>query len=144
LIATKMRSRPAPRRSSPPRPARARHVRRVLRRIEPWTVLRFSMLFYASLLVVFLVAGIILWIVASLTGVVDNVETFIKQLFALDSFHFVAIDLLIGTLLGGAVLVVMGTGLNLLMAVLYNLISDVVGGLEVTVLEEDPGSRPVV
>ncbi|MEY2475502.1 MAG: hypothetical protein QOG87_817, partial [Actinomycetota bacterium] len=43
------------------------------------------MLFYASLLVVFLVAGIILWAVASLTGVVDNVETFIKDLFALDS-----------------------------------------------------------
>ena len=45
------------------------------------------MLFYASLLVVFLVAGIILWAVASVTGVVDNVETFIKDLFALDSFH---------------------------------------------------------
>ena len=116
----------------------------MLRRIEPWTVLRFSALFYASLLVVFVVAGVILWAVASVTGVVDNIETFIKQLFALDSFHFVAIDLLLGTLLGGAVLVVVGTGLNMLMAVLYNLISDVVGGIEVTVLEEDPGGRPVV
>ena len=139
-----MRSRPAPRRSSPPSPARARHVRRVLRRIEPWTVLRFSLLFYASLLVVFLVAGIILWLVASVTGVVDNVETFIKDLFALDSFHFVGFELFLGTVLGGAVLVVLGTGLNMLMAVLYNLISDVVGGVEVIVLEEDPGSKPVV
>jgi hypothetical protein len=139
-----MRSRPAPRPTPPQRPARARHARRVLRRIEPWTVLRFSMLFYASLLVVFLVAGVLLWIVASLTGVVDNVETFIKDLFALDSFRFVGFKLLLGTVLGGAVLVVLGTGLNMLMAVLYNLISDVVGGVEVTVLEEDPGSRPVV
>jgi hypothetical protein len=139
-----MRSRPAPRRNSSPSPARARHVRRVLRRIEPWTVLRFSMLFYASLLVVFLVAGILLWAVASLTGVVDNVETFIKDLFALDSFQFVGFELLLGTVLGGAVLVVLGTGLNMLMAVLYNLVSDVVGGVEVMVLEEDPGSKPVV
>ena len=107
-------------------------------------MLRFSVLFYLSLLVVFIVAGILLWAVASVTGVVGNIETFIKQLFALDSFHFVAIDLLLGTLLGGAVLVVVGTGLNMLMAVLYNLISDVVGGIEVTVLEEDPGARPVV
>ena len=139
-----MRSRPAPRRNPPQRPARATHVRRVLRRIEPMTVLRFSALFYASLLVVFLVAGVLLWIVASLTGVVDNVETFIKDLFALDSFRFVGFKLLLGTVLSGAVLVVLGTGLNMLMAVLYNLISDVVGGVEVTVLEEDPGAKPVV
>jgi hypothetical protein len=119
-------------------------VRRVLRRVDPWTVLRFSALFYASLLVVFVVAGVLLYAVASVTGVLDNVETFIKQLFALDSFHFVGFQLLIGTLLSGAVMVVVGTGLNLLMAVLYNLISDVVGGIEVTLLEEDQGSRPVV
>ena len=116
----------------------------MVRRIEPWTVLRFSVLFYASLLVVFVVAAVLLWAVASVTGVVDNIETFIKELFALDSFRFVAIDLLLGTVLGGAVLVVLGTGLNLLMAVLYNLVSDVVGGIEITVLEEDQGPRPVV
>lgn len=115
-----------------------------MRRIEPWTVLRFSVLFYASLLVVFVVAAVLLWAVASVTGVVDNIETFIKELFALDSFNFVAIDLLLGVVLGGAVLVVLGTGLNLLMAVLYNLVSDVVGGIEITVLEEDQGPRPVV
>lgn len=119
-------------------------MRRVVRRVDTWTVLRFSVLFYASLLVVFVVAGILLWAAASVTGVVDNAETFIKQLFALDSFHFVALDLLIGTVLGGAVLVVLGTGLNLLMAVLYNLIADVVGGIEITVLEDDQGPRPVV
>ncbi|MEY2566609.1 MAG: hypothetical protein QOE35_1138 [Actinomycetota bacterium] len=119
-------------------------MRRVVRRVDTWTVLRFSALFYASLLIVFVVAGVLLWAVASITGAVGNIETFIKQLFALDSFHFVAIDLLLGTVLGGAVLVVLGTGLNLLMAVLYNLISDVVGGIEITVLEEDQGSRPVV
>lgn len=107
-------------------------------------MLRFSVLFYASLLVVFVVAAVLLWAVASVTGVVDNIETFIKELFALDSFNFVAIDLLLGVVLGGAVLVVLGTGLNLLMAVLYNLVSDVVGGIEITVLEEDQGPRPVV
>lgn len=102
------------------------------------------MLFYLSLLVVFLVAGMLLWLVASVTGVVGNIETFVEQLFALDSFHFVGPKLLLGTLLGGGVLTVLGTGLNVLMAVLYNLISDVVGGVEITVLEEEPARRPVV
>jgi hypothetical protein len=121
-----------------------RYARRVLRRVDPMTVLRFSVLFYVSLLVVFLVAGILLWLAASVTGVVDNVETFIKQLFALNSFHFVGPKLFLATLLGGAVLTVLGTGLNVLMAVLYNLVADVVGGIEVTVLEEGEAGRPVV
>jgi hypothetical protein len=119
-------------------------VRQVLRRIEPWSVLRFSVLFYASLMVVFMVAGLLLWTAAAATGVVDNIETFIKELFALDSFHFRALIILQATVLGGIVLVLVGTGLNVLMAVLYNLISDVVGGVEITVAEEDPGRRPVV
>jgi hypothetical protein len=102
------------------------------------------LLFYLSLLVVFLVAGMLLWLVASVTGVVGNIETFVEQLFALDSFHFVGPKLLLGTLLGGGVLTVLGTGLNVLMAVLYNLVADVVGGIEVTVLEEGEAPRPVV
>jgi len=40
--------------------------------------------------------------------------------------------------------VMVGTGCNVLIAVIYNLISDVVGGVEVTVLEEDSTPRPVV
>jgi hypothetical protein len=41
---------------------------------------------------------------------------------------------------GGLVLVVMGTGANVLLAVLYNLISDVVGGI-IVVFEERPTRR---
>ena len=119
-------------------------MRQVLRHIDPWSVLRFSALFYLSLLIVFVVAGLLLWIAASVTGVVDNIETFIKELFALEQFQFEALTMLQATVLGGIVLVLIGTGLNLLMAVLYNLISDVVGGVEVTVAEEDPGRRHVV
>ena len=40
-------------------------------------------------------------------------------------------------------LVLLGTGANVLMAVLYNLTSDVVGGIEVSVLEEQPGRTTV-
>jgi hypothetical protein len=119
-------------------------VRQVLRRVEPWSVLRFSVLFYASFFVVLVVAGLLLWIVASITGVVSDIEDFIKELFALDTFSFKALTMLVASLLGGLVLVLVGTGLNLLMAVLYNLIADVIGGVEVTVVEEDSGPRAVV
>jgi hypothetical protein len=104
-------------------------------------VLRFSVLFYLSMLVVVLVAGVLLWAAASAAGVVDNFEKFIKDLFVLDSFQLRAGLIFRATLVGGLVLVLLGTGANVLMAVIYNLTSDVVGGIEVSVLEEDTSAR---
>ena len=106
--------------------------------------MRFSLLFYACMLVVVMVTGMLLWAAASVTGVIDNMERFIKELFALESFSFNGVLLLESTLLCGLVLVLLGTGANVLMAVLYNLTSDVVGGIEVTVLEEEPPRGPIV
>jgi len=62
----------------------------------------------------------------------------LAKLFALQSFHFSVTQVLRGSVLGGIVLVALGTGINVVAAVLYNLIADVVGGVEITVLEEDP------
>jgi len=116
----------------------------VVRRVDTWTVLRISVLFYLTMLVVVLVAGTLLWAVASTAGVIHNFEKFVRDLFSLDSFHFAGPAVLEGTAIGGLVLVLIGTGCNVLVAVIYNLISDVVGGVEVTVLEEDSSPRPVV
>ncbi len=107
-------------------------------------MLRFSMLFYLSMLLVSLVAGLLLWLAASVTGVIDNLEQFVQELFALESFSVSGGLLLRSCLAGGLVMVLLGTGANVLMTVIYNLTSDVVGGIEVTVLEEEPAHRPVV
>ena len=121
-----------------------RRVRRVLRRIEPWSVLRISALFYLSLFLVVLVAGVGLWLVATATGARHNVERFVGDLLSSNDFHFLGLQILRAATLVGLVLVVVATVANVLMAILYNLISDVIGGIEVTVLEDDPGARPVV
>ena len=138
--------RPTVRRGRKAAPLPARRVRRVVRKVDTWTVLRFSVLFYLCLLVVLVVAGCLLWAAASSAGIIHNIENFIKDLFALDSFHFNPANILEGTVFGGLVLVLLGTGINVLAAVIYNLISDVVGGIEVVVLEEDPNAprRPVI
>ena len=115
-----------------------RRVRRVVRKVDAWSVFKVSALFYASVLVVWLVAGTVLWLAASLTGVMDNVDKFIAKLFALESFHFSVTQVLRGSVLGGIVLVALGTAVNVVAAVLYNLIADVVGGVEISVLEEEP------
>ncbi len=120
----------------------ARRVRRVVSKVDSLSVLRFSLLLYLSFYLVVVVAALVLWIVASVAGATDKIESFIKGLFALESFSFDALALLRGVTVGGLLLVMIGSCANVLIAVLYNLISDVVGGVEVTVTEEDPRPTP--
>jgi hypothetical protein len=116
---------------------RVRRVTRVLRHFDSWSVMKISMIFYATLYLILLVAGVLLWSVAVSTGTVGNVEHFIRALFALDSFTFSGGKIFHASWIIGAFLVAGGTGLSVTMTVLFNLISDLVGGLPVTVLEEE-------
>jgi hypothetical protein len=120
----------------------ARRVRRVVSKVDSLSVLRFSLLLYLSFYLVVVVAATVLWLVATVVGVVDNVERFISGLFALESFHFEAWAIFRGLTVGGLIVVMIGTGVNVLISVLYNLISDVVGGVAVVVSEEEAGSGP--
>jgi hypothetical protein len=121
---------------------RARKVRRIVRHVDPWSVLKLSLLFYASLFVILMVSGIILWNVAAAAGTISSIENFIRTSFALETFNFRGPTILQASVLGGAVLVVAGSGLNVLIAVLFNLISDLVGGIRITVIEEET-TRPI-
>jgi hypothetical protein len=120
--------------------AQGRRVRLVVRRVEPWTVLKFSVLLFATLYLVFLVAGLVLWAAATATGLRENIEKFIGDLIASDDFKILGPTMLRASVLGGLVLVVMGTGASVLFTVLYNLISDVIGGITV-VFDERPSRR---
>ncbi len=120
---------------------RARKVRRLVRHVEPWSVLKISLIFYFCLWVIMLIAGVILWNLAVSSGTVDNIEKFITELFALESFTFNADQIFRASAIGGLVLVVAGSGFTVLMAVLFNLISDVTGGMRFTVVEEET-ARP--
>ncbi len=122
--------------------AQGRHVRLVVRRVEPWTVLKFSALLFATIYLVILVAGLVLWTAATATGLRGNIEEFIGDLIASEDFRILGPTMLRASIVGGFVLVVMGTGANVLFAVLYNLISDVIGGIAV-VFEERPTRRRV-
>jgi hypothetical protein len=108
----------------------------VVRKIDTWSVLKVSALFFASLVLVLLIAGILLWAAGSVVGAIEGVEKFMRAI-GFEDFRFVGTQLLRGFTAAGLVLVLLGTGLSVLVAVIYNLISDLVGGIELTVLEED-------
>lgn len=120
------------------RSPRSSHV--VLRRVQPWSVLKLSLLFYLCVCASLLVAGVALWLAASAVGVVGNVESFFQDA-GFDEFQFSAAAMFRAFTIGGIILVVAGTVANMLLAMLFNLMSDVVGGVRVT-LEEDIYAKP--
>ena len=116
---------------------RARKVRRLIRHVEPWSVLKISLVFYFCLWVVLLIAGGILWSLAVGSGMVGNLENFVTELAALERFELNGDQIFRAVAIGGLVLVVVAAGFTVLMAVLFNLISDIIGGIRVTVVEEE-------
>ncbi len=137
-------SKPKPKRSISlrrPRP-RVRRVRRVLRSIDTWTVFKVSILFYIVAYAVMLVAGVLLWNLAYTTGTIENIQEFFKD-FGWENYQFFGDRIFHASWIIGMFLVVAGTGLNVTLALLFNLISDLVGGIGVTVLEEEVRIVPI-
>ena len=117
-----------------------RRVRRVVRKIDPWTVLKVSVIFNAITGLIFVLGVWVMWSLAIQRGLPDRITEFFAN-FALvfnaeGELYFRVVVLL--TIIG----VVVFTGLLTLGAVMYNLISDVVGGIELIVLEETYAVAP--
>lgn len=122
---------------------RARRVRRTIRHIDPWSVFKISILLYACLYVATMAAGVLLWNAAVGSGIIDRFEGFMQDL-GFETWELVGDEIFHGASIIGLVLVAAGSALNVVMAILFNLISDLTGGVRVTVIEEDLGrpSRP--
>ena len=193
----------APKKKAPKAPkVRARKVRRIVRHIEPWSVLKISVLFFLSLFLIICVASALLWNAARSAGAIDDVESFITSLgfgncedvageetsdapitsttidgsqpqlggstttvpvvadptderstipdedgecaegqVLVGGFKFEDERIFQSFALGGIVLVLAGAAFSVVLALLFNLISDLTGGVRVTVLEEDPPPR---
>jgi uncharacterized membrane protein len=123
------------RRRTPPSPARSRRARVVLRKVEPWSVLKISFLFYLCVMVVIIGAMMILYAILGAIGALDSLTRLIRDLFADRSFEIHGGWLFTRGLSIGLVLVVLWTLINVFVVFLYNLLSDVVGGIEVTLSE---------
>ena len=145
--ADEVESTPAPGRSVRQRlrarQLRARKVRRTIRHIDPWSVLKFSVFFFALAWMIVIMAGVVLWSLAVNSGLVTDVEDLVTELFDLTSF---SIDpnlmFRVSVMVGGAM--ALGGALFMgVLAVLFNLLSDLLGGIRVSVIEEETARRIV-
>jgi hypothetical protein len=107
----------------------------VIRKVDPWSVLRFSLLFYFCLLLIVLLGSAIIFAILKAFGVIANFEELFTSLELNVKisggaiFKWLFITGVLGTVVWSAI-TVFG-------AFLYNLIADVVGGIEVSVSERD-------
>jgi hypothetical protein len=114
---------------------KSRHARVVVRKVGPWSVLKISFLFYLCVMAVILGALVILYGLLGAIGALDSLQRLIRDLFADQSFEISGNWLFTRGLAIGLGMVVLWTLINVFVAFLYNLLSDIVGGVEITLSE---------
>jgi hypothetical protein len=84
-----------------------------------------------------LVAGVMLWWLASAAGVISQLEKFVGEMVDNENFRFLSWEVLRAGTLIGLVIVCILTVLTVMAAAFYNLFSELLGGVEVTVIEQE-------
>jgi hypothetical protein len=124
----------APQRARLPR--KGRRVKRIVRRVELWSVLKLALSFFLCMYVVGLVSIAVLWAFANSAGLVDNFESFANDV-GWENWQFNGEQMFQQAALIGAVLVVTATLMTVLATALLNVISELTGGIRIVVIEED-------
>ena len=120
------------------RPAH-RRVRVAIRRINPWSVLKVSLVFYVCLMLVILVGFGILYAVLSAAGIIDSLAELLEGVgfgTAQTGFRFDTGFIFRTLFLIGLVSAALWAVFTVFLAFLYNLIADLMGGIEVTLIEK--------
>jgi hypothetical protein len=117
--------------------ATARRSRCEVRRLDLWAVLKVSLCFYVAAVVLVIVSGVVLWLIADAAGAIHNVERFMGKVLSSKNYHLVSARILEGSILVGLVLAALMTIITVVGAALYNVFSELVGGVEVTLVETD-------
>ena len=119
--------------------ANVRRVRRIIRKIDAWTVFKVSAVLWAVIALATVLGLVMFWSVLTAAEIPDRLTEFLIEITLLTegSDPFADNDAFLRLAIFGSIAwAVLGCGLTTLGAVMYNLISDVVGGVEIVVLEE--------
>lgn len=120
-----------------------RRARLHLKRVDPWSVMKFAFAVSIVLFIVMIVATTVLYIALDAMGVFDSVNELLASLIGAGggdgdvSFQFTAKGVILVSALLGLVNMVLFTALSTLGAFIYNVCADLVGGIEVTLAEKE-------
>jgi hypothetical protein len=123
---------------------RPRRARLRLTRVDPWSVMKTSFLLAVAFAVVTVVSVFIIWSVLSAAGVWDSINDTVRDVVGgqdaadWDVEKYVGLSRVMGfTILVSVVDVVLITAIATLGAFLYNMSAALVGGVEVTLAEDE-------
>ena len=123
-----------------------RKVHRVVRHVEVWSIAKLAAAFAACGYVVSMISGYLLWQAADRVGTIDGLEGFMEDSGSYESYEILGSVVFRVAAVSGVVLALAIVAAAVLAAVLFNLISDVTGGIRMTVIDEDlivaPARRP--
>jgi len=138
----KAETRPSLNGAGPAAPARRAHLAVI--RLEPWSVMKFSFMISLVGWVVLFVMVAALWWVLSKIGVFHSIEGSVSNLTSgkdsagVQASNWFSASRVLGyTMLVGAINVILITALATVGSVVYNLVTHVAGGIEVTLKETD-------
>ena len=113
----------------------SRQARVVIRKVRPWSVLKVSFFLYLCIWAVIVGAVVILYGMLGAIGALDSTQELIREVFAEPGFEIQGEWLFTRGIMIALGMVLLWTLINVFVALLYNLISDVIGGIEVTLSE---------
>ena len=119
--------------------ASPKRTRIVVRKVGPWSVFKLSLIFYFVVMLIGWGALLIVYGILGATGAIKSITDLLIKLSiwqsspAQPTIH--GKPLFTGLFVAGVVAVVIWSLINFFVALAYNLVSDVVGGLELTLAE---------
>ena len=112
-----------------------RRSRVEMTKVELWSVLKVSLCFYLAGLAMLIIAGLVVWLLLDASGGIHKFESFMGDIMSAKDYKLVAPQILLGSVLVGLVVVALMTIITVISAALYNVFSELVGGVEVTLVE---------
>ena len=120
-----------------------RRARLRLTRIDPWSVMKTAFLLSIAFAIVAIVSVIIVWSVLGAAGVWDSINSSIQNVIGgedgsnFDVQNYVGMSRVLGfTMLISVIDVILLTAIATLGAFLYNMAAALLGGIEVTLVED--------